>query len=357
MEYPARSRFFAFRFCRLIAKICLASEIGADACYLLVTIAMVEDARGYRGPVTWFNQNLADVLGCGSVDSLDRIRKRAIGSGWLHYRPGTKGKAGTYWVKIPPQFCGGTDEADQSAGDENRPQACGGMGEIRPQISGGIETEPENTSSDLRQKAGGMCGGKPEECAEESARNVRNILPYTLYPNPEPFPAPVGGVPPTTPRRSRKKQRHAYCDAFELFWKTYPRQEAKAKANEAWIAVGRHLTQNRFQGDKNAAADFLQAKCAEYAASKQVASLPRDKIPHPATWLNAGRYDDDTKAWEVESGRATNPGGNRRSAASGYEIGPGQRYRPPDAGGQTGLDEAAPASGTGDDGTMPNLPF
>ena len=45
--------------------------------------------------------------------------------------------------------------------------------------------------------------------------------------------------------------------------------------------------------------DVLLAKVREYAASPAVKSTPIEFIPHPATWFNAGRYDDDPAEWQV----------------------------------------------------------
>jgi hypothetical protein len=138
--YPQRPKFFAFRFCRLMAKVCLANEIGPDACWLLTTVAMCEDAKGYCGAVTYFNEHLAPLVGSGSVDSLARVRTKAVDAGWLHYEKGAKHVAARYWVVIPPQFCGRMDDRPDVAFDED-------------------------TTEYIRTSA--------EECAEETAENVR----------------------------------------------------------------------------------------------------------------------------------------------------------------------------------------
>ena len=36
-----------------------------------------------------------------SLAGMKRVRDKAVEAGWLHYEPGTKGRAARYWVTIP----------------------------------------------------------------------------------------------------------------------------------------------------------------------------------------------------------------------------------------------------------------
>lgn len=99
--YPGREPFFSHRFTRLLAKCCVANEIGAAATLMLTFIVQTEDASHYRRGVTYFDGQLMPLLGLNSKSTMYRIRKRAIDAGWLHFVPGHKGKASTYWVMIP----------------------------------------------------------------------------------------------------------------------------------------------------------------------------------------------------------------------------------------------------------------
>ena len=114
-RYPKRPAFFANKFIRLIGKVCLANEVGADVCWLLTNVVSVEDAKSYRGAVTFFNEQLMPLIGVKNVPALIRVRSRAVDSGWLHYTPGGKGVAGRYWVTVPAEFQG----MDDTPGDEN----------------------------------------------------------------------------------------------------------------------------------------------------------------------------------------------------------------------------------------------
>ncbi len=127
-KYPKRESHFAHKLARLMIRVCAAQEIGVDACWLVTIIAHTEDAKRYSGPVTWWNEQLRSVLGFTSWGKLDRARKRAVGSGWLHYEPGGKGKVGKYWATVPDQFRdipnGAVDEDNpvilSASGDESR---------------------------------------------------------------------------------------------------------------------------------------------------------------------------------------------------------------------------------------------
>ena len=70
---------------------------------------------------------------------------------------------------------------------------------------------------------------------------------------------------------------------FDEFWRAYPKKKAKAAALKAW---------NRIKPNKEL---FEKILCAVELA-KQSAQWKRDNgqyIPHPATWLNQGRWDDE----------------------------------------------------------------
>lgn len=74
----------------------------------------------------------------------------------------------------------------------------------------------------------------------------------------------------------------------EDIYAAYPRKEAK---QDALRAIEKALT-------KRSAAELLKAT-QNYAAAVQQ-WIPDDKkfVPHPATWFNGGRFDDDPKTWE-----------------------------------------------------------
>lgn len=121
LPYPQREAFFAYKFLRLMSKVALAMEIGADGCWLLSIVAMQEDACRYRRPVLFFNQQLCTL--CGFVDDrkLVRVRDQLMGSGWLVYAPGTVRKPGSYHVQIPVHASELEDESMDEGDIRNEP--------------------------------------------------------------------------------------------------------------------------------------------------------------------------------------------------------------------------------------------
>lgn len=69
------------------------------------------------------------------------------------------------------------------------------------------------------------------------------------------------------------------AEGFDDFWAVYPRREAKAAARRAWNNAAKHATPAQ-----------IVAGAARYRDDPN-----RDPAytAHPATWLNAGRWDDD----------------------------------------------------------------
>lgn len=187
-EYPKRPSFFAYRFCRLMGKVCLANEVGPNVCWLLTTIAMTEDAKGYRGPVTFFNEQLMAVTGFNSDDALDRARKKAIAAGWLHYQAGRKGIAGKYWVLVPEQFRG----VDDAPSDESPAKYFRENAEPKPDAEAvdpaKMRTIPQlaphqngDNPDATRTQPGRKCGDNPDESADHSSL-TQNSLPLSLPP-------------------------------------------------------------------------------------------------------------------------------------------------------------------------------
>jgi hypothetical protein len=103
--------------------------------------------------------------------------------------------------------------------------------------------------------------------------------------------------------------RNGYCPAFLEWWDSYPRKQGKQAAFIAWKKAGKQVKGDRGVTSLEAAAHMLD-RVRAYAAAKAGCDL--QFIPHPATWLNQARYDDDPTVWEREKtvgdGRARNQG-------------------------------------------------
>lgn len=80
-------------------------------------------------------------------------------------------------------------------------------------------------------------------------------------------------------RTRAKAPAHDYPQAFEAFWATYPNRRAKLAALRAWSTAV-----------KRADAEVITEGARRFAADPN-----RDPAytPHPASWLNAGRWTDE----------------------------------------------------------------
>lgn len=132
-EYPKRGSYFAYKVIRMMGKMCAAQIMGPEACWLVTIIANLEDVKRYTEPVTFFNEQLMPISGFNSKNSFARARKKAIGAGWLHYTPGGKGVAGSYWALIPDRF----KDIPDTPFDEGFPvQNSTTNNTVPPQVSG-----------------------------------------------------------------------------------------------------------------------------------------------------------------------------------------------------------------------------
>ena len=89
-------------------------------------------------------------------------------------------------------------------------------------------------------------------------------------------------------KRTREEKRRVTTPIspngdFELFWKSYPRKEAKQKASQAFKKL------HPANGD-------VERMLAALEAAKKTEQWQRDDgkfIPHASTWLNGRRFEDE----------------------------------------------------------------
>jgi len=94
---------------------------------------------------------------------------------------------------------------------------------------------------------------------------------------------------------------------FDIFWATYPRKVAKGAARRAWDKALKKTTPEKIMfavGKQTAAGVFACEMCF---------------VPHPATWLNQERWDDEVVA--QHSGAATPRAKNFKAAEGGGVYG------------------------------------
>jgi len=73
-----------------------------------------------------------------------------------------------------------------------------------------------------------------------------------------------------------------YIDRFNIFWKQYPRKVAKPNALKSWLKI---------KPD-----DVVLKKMLDAINHQGLAGREMQFVPHPATWLNANRWEDEITA-------------------------------------------------------------
>lgn len=135
-------------------------------------------------------------------------------------------------------------------------------------------TEPECTlnHSSVNQSAETCTGvqgaSRAHKLYEENIKITPNPLHQLELTEPQP-----------KPKAARKR---AVMDGFDRFWEIYPRKTGKAAAERKWPqAIAR-------AGSAETIIDGLQAQLPALR-SREI-----QYIPHPSTWLNAARWEDET---------------------------------------------------------------
>ena len=93
----------------------------------------------------------------------------------------------------------------------------------------------------------------------------------------------IYSTPPTSPRRGSGRKKSADMDGFDLFWQEYPRKAAKAAALKAWQKL-------------NPSPELVERILAHVRDHKRSPDWIKDGgqfVPHPATFLNGRRWEDD----------------------------------------------------------------
>jgi hypothetical protein len=112
------------------------------------------------------------------------------------------------------------------------------------------------------------------------------------------------------PARKKASIPEEYTSDFEEFWKLYPRRQGKAAAFRSWQKLS--LPQKR------RAYVALKRQLADLAAR---AKDPRGNYcPHPATWINEGRFDDDPESAARTNGYANGHANGEPAWMRQYEV-------------------------------------
>lgn len=200
MDYPKREKFFAMKFIRLMAKTCVANELGPRAFTLLSVVVTTEDAASYRRPVTFWDGQLIPLVGADNQKQLASTRLKCVQAGWLCYQHGTKGIPGRYFVTIP----GNASNIDDYSSDEGL--LCDG-----------------NRSGTDREQIGNESGTKTEQIGNENGTNREligehsSLIPIPI-PNKDSLSETDGGDNKPESATSREGFKLAQAQEFVRVW-------------------------------------------------------------------------------------------------------------------------------------------
>lgn len=188
------------------------------------------------------------------------------------------------------QFCDWNDyQPTKETVEAERAQARERMKELRSKRKGTAKGEtPESSveSDDVRPNTSRTDDERSPEPPENDdgtaparSEEVRVAPTQPLSPIPVPLPTKEEKTCPTSSDETDPKPV-TYSPAFEAFWDAYPRKVGKKAASAAFNKARKTAT--------------LQTICTGAARYRDDPNLPpTEYIPHPSTWLNEGRWDDE----------------------------------------------------------------
>jgi len=201
----------------------------------------------------------------------------------------------------------------------------------------------EGFASALRH-AGWLVGVEEAAQANGEAPPAKPVRRRKAKPEPvEPPAAEPAREPEVVPEAKPASRAELAAHQAELIYLAYPRRVARGAAIQA---IQRALKEHSFQ--------WLMQRVEKYKACVQGSS--KKFIPHPATWFNQARYDDDESDWaNTDTGPDLFGGIRQVQREMSVERGVQARRLPQSDGGVAGgnAEDGKPA----DDQGLSPLPF
>ena len=123
-----------------------------------------------------------------------------------------------------------------------------------------------------------------------------------------PLSEPKGGSDgvkaPNQTNPTNKPNNCGYSSLAKEIYAMYPRKVGKEAALKAIDRAIRKIATNGatdqhadFNGDAADAAEWLKSRVTLYRNSALGSRPDKEHVPHPSTWINEGRYEDDEQEW------------------------------------------------------------
>ena len=126
-------------------------------------------------------------------------------------------------------------------------------------------------------------------------RTLMRVIASTPYPSPRQKENKQESVPRTPYKEINKEKTHtppeptlAVADLFKKFWSAYPRKVGKTTCLSKFerIFKGKAPAEQRSLLERMLSAIATQSRSSQWQEGERY-------IPHPTTWLNQGRWEDE----------------------------------------------------------------
>lgn len=181
-----------------MSKACLANEHGTDVFTLLVIISSLEDSKGYRGPVTFWNEQLMPLVGITSLTTFKRVRSKAIESGWLIYQQGSRSKPPKYFVNVPDVY----KDCNDRPFDENPDELSSPSGPY-------LTHNPDSIDPSSPDLALNPVSIRPQ-CGTQSGLNPAHLPP---------IPIPIPNTKKSSAEKPPEPSRNPDLEKYRQLWK------------------------------------------------------------------------------------------------------------------------------------------
>lgn len=151
---------------------------------------------------------------------------------------------------------------------------------INPRETASVLPDPKTAPK--RTRAPRVADASPREEDAQGGREGKGSI--------NPLPLSGLGATEDPPPRPAEPKVHEFPPGFDRFWQAYPRKTAKPQAAKAFA---------RLRPDE----PLLSRMLAALALQRQSAQWQRDDgqfIPHPSTWLNGRRWEDEVSAQPMD---------------------------------------------------------
>lgn len=241
-----RPPYFAQKYIRLLTKTAAALELGPSACWMLAVIATQEDAKRYTEPAKYYYDQLMPLCGFTSRKQLANAIRKSVALGWLSYTAGRKSIPCYFSVCIPKRFT----DLDTNGCDESA---------FRSEFSSDSELQTE-----LNKKSSSDFIPEMEIKGNRKGR--------TSIPSPTPNP-----------------NTYDFDASFDSWYAIYARKVARKPAARAYRKALGDIERSERVDAEEAAVMLLR-----WTKERMHGLLATEEKfrPHPATWLNNGRYRD-----------------------------------------------------------------